>query len=522
MSHFLVCHRLCDLGQSTFYMAQRSVLMQTTRPQTIHHFVQHCLGIFFSEDQSPDNHHTIILQQRAVWIALALFLFSLIELFNWLFALLGPLGTVLPFMLTLGSFAAMWKSFYPATPQQQAGKRSTQRSIPLWQRLVFMLSLILSLVGIVEMGMATVMCFMPPQFSNDGTSLDTNAAMLLVHGRNPYTDSNMLDMYRKFRLEPNWTTPLRKDQFANRLDYPTVGEFRSVLDTALKSDGVAPEFESKVSYPALSFLTLVPFALFDNYNVLPFYFLSYLTLIFIAWKAAHPTLRPWILLLSMSNVPMWSSTVGANLDIFYTLLIVLVWLLREYRWSSAIFLGLAIASKQIAWFFVPFYAIMILRRYGSKETIARLLIAGSVAFAINLPFMLWNLQAWLAGVMAPVADPMFPLGIGIISFSLGHWLPFFSSWVYTALELSTMIGALLLYWRVCRRYPEVAMLLAVLPLFFAWRSLPSYFACVAYPLFVISASNIKPGVRRALSTVRQRTMAIPLRIAVGMKIPASI
>lgn len=496
--------------------------MQTTRPQAIQHFVQHCLGLFFSEDQAQDNYQTIILQQRAVWIALALFLLSLIELFNWLFALLGPLGSLLPCMLTLGSFVAMWKSCHLAPPEQQAGKGTTQRAIPLWQRLILIVSILLSVVGIVEMGMATFMCFMPPQFSNDGTSLDTNAAMLLVHGRNPYTDSNMLDMYRKFKLEPNWTTPLRKDQFANRLDYPTVGEFRSVLDTTLKSGGEAPEFESKVSYPALSFLTLVPFALFNNYNVLPFYFLSYLVLVFIAWKVARPALRPWVLLLSMSNVPMWSSTVGGNLDIFYSLLIVLVWLLREYRWSSAIFLGLAIASKQLAWFFVPFYAIMILRRYGSKETVVRLCIAGLLALGINLPFMLWNLQGWLAGVMAPVADPMFPLGVGIISLSLGHLLPYFPTWVYTALELSTMCGALLLYWRVCRRYPEAAMMLAVLPLFFAWRSLPSYFACVAYPLFVVSSSNLKPGARKAFSTVRQRAIALPLRVAVAMKTSASI
>ena len=33
------------------------------------------------------------------------------------------------------------------------------------------------------------------------------------------------------------------------------------------------------------------------------------------------------------------------------------------------------------------------------------------------------------------------------------------------------------------------MLLAVLPLFFAWRSLPSYFACAAFPMFILMASR---------------------------------
>ncbi len=191
--------------------------------------------------------------------------------------------------------------------------------------------------------MGIIQSFSPAQLTNDGTSLDTNAAMLLLEGRNPYTDSNMLDLARKFHSLPDWTTPLRIGQFANRLDYPTLTELESVLDTDMKA-GKAPEFESKVSYPALSFLTLVPFTLFKNYNVLSFYILSYLALILIAWKMARPELRPWVLLLSMANIPMWSSTIGGNLDVFYTLLIVVAWLLRDKRWSSAICLGLALAS----------------------------------------------------------------------------------------------------------------------------------------------------------------------------------
>lgn len=336
--------------------------------------------------------------------------------------------------------------------------------------------------------MGLVQSFSPARLTNDGTSLDTNAAILLLEGRNPYSDSNMLDLARKFLPQPDWTTPLRVGQFANRLDYPTLTELQSVLDTDLKA-GTAPEFESKVSYPALSFLTLVPFTLFKNYNVLAFYMLSYLTLVAIAWKVARPELRPWVALLSLADIPMWSSTIGGNLDVFYTLLIVLTWLLRERRWGSAVCLGLAIATKQIAWYFIPFYIVMVLRHYGSKEAIYRLVIAGGVGLAINLPFILWNAHAWLAGIMAPVADPMFPLGIGVISLSNAHLLPYFSPSVYTALEGIAMVFSLIWYWRICKKRPEAAILLAVLPLFFAWRSLPSYFYCVAYPIFVLMSSK---------------------------------
>ncbi|HEY4387714.1 MAG TPA: glycosyltransferase 87 family protein, partial [Ktedonobacteraceae bacterium] len=217
----------------------------------------------------------------------------------------------------------------------------------------------------------------------------------------------------------------------------------------------------------------------------------YLALIFVAWKVIRPELRPWLILLSLANIPMWSSTVGGNLDVFYTLLIVLVWLCREKRWQSAALLGLAIASKQIAWFFTPYYLIMVWRTYGFKEAVYRGIIASGVALAVNLPFIIWNAHAWLSGVMAPMADPMFPLGVGVISLSTSHLIPYLSQTVYTVLELLGIIVCLGIYWRICRKYPEAAMLLGVIPLFFAWRSLSSYFYCVAYPLFILLAVRLQ-------------------------------
>src|SRR5438445_152783 len=86
--------------------------------------------------------------------------------------------------------------------------------------------------------------------------------------------------------------------------------------------------------------------------------------------------------------------------------------------------------------------------------------------------------------MAPVADPMFPMGVGLVDLSATHLLPFFPKWVYTALEGVAMVACLVWYWRICKKVPEAAMLLAVLPLFFAWLSFASYFYCVAYAMFI--------------------------------------
>jgi hypothetical protein len=450
---------------------------------------------FFVENVTPENRPIFALQQRAVWIGLALLLLSPTTLdYNWLTRNVTAFGAIIPILLTLGSFFAVWMAFRPDNPHKQVSGQPTR-----WQRFILLLTLGLTIPGAILLGRGIALCFLAPQFSNDGTSLDTNAAILLLQGRNPYTDSSLIELARHFAIEPDWTTPLRQGQFANRLDYPNMADFRSVLDTALKA-GQAPEFESKVSYPSLSFLTLVPFVMLGDYNVLPFYILSYLVIIAIAWKTSRPEIRPWVLVLSIANVPMWASAVGGNLDIFYVLLLIVAWLLYEYRWRSAIFFGLALATKQIAWYFIPLYAILLYRQYGFKEVVYRLAVAGGVGLVFNLPFILWNPQAWLAGILAPVADPMFPMGVGIINLSVAHLLPYFPEQVYSLLEAMAMLAVFVWYWRICRAHPESAMLLAVIPLFFAWRSLPSYFYCTAFPLFMLLNARLLPREQYVTST----------------------
>jgi hypothetical protein len=457
------------------------------------------MRFFFTEKSTPGILSIIELQRKAVWIGMALLCQSLgmiVPTFSidqslenrWYLPLLELCCALIPFGLTLGGFFAMWMAIKPATLHQRL--EFARQHGARWQKTALLRTFVLLAIGCVIGAIALVQCFFPPAYSNDGTSLDTNAARLLLEGRNPYTDSNILDIARHFAIQPGWTTPLRVGQFNGRLDYPSGVDLRSAFDTAIKA-GSAPEFESRVSYPALAFLTLVPFILLKISNVLPFYLLSYFLLVWVAWKVTRNELRPWLLLLALANVPMLSAAMSGSLDLFYVLLIVLAWLFREKRWLSALFLGLALASKQLAWFFVPFYLVLIWRQQGLREACSRLTIAGTLALAINLPFLIWNPGAWLAGVLAPMADPMFPLGVGLINLSSYHLLPYLPGWVYLVLEAGAMAGLVAYYWRICRVCPEAALLFAVLPLFLAWRSLPSYFSCTAFPLFVLMAAKPK-------------------------------
>ena len=47
--------------------------------------------------------------------------------------------------------------------------------------------------------------------------------------------------------------------------------------------------------------------------------------------------------------------------------------------------------------------------------------------------------------------------------------------LFTALEAMAFIPPMVWYYRNCRRFPHAGLLLALVPLFFAWRSLWNYF-----------------------------------------------
>jgi hypothetical protein len=77
--------------------------------------------------------------------------------------------------------------------------------------------------------------------------------------------------------------------------------------------------------------------------------------------------------------------------------------------------------------------------------------------------------------MAPITDNMFPLGIGIVSLISSGILDIRSPLIFSILEIGVAVMVIFWYFRNCRRYPHAGPVLAVLPLFFAWRSLWPYF-----------------------------------------------
>lgn len=153
-------------------------------------------------------------------------------------------------------------------------------------------------------------------------------------------------------------------------------------------------------------------------------------------------------------------------------------------------MGLAAATKQLTWFFLPFYVILVIRRFGLREAARRTGIIAAVYLLLNGFFILKSPGAYLSSIMGPMSDPMFPVGIGVISLFVSGVLPMAPKIAFSIAELAAWGGSVYAFWRSRLLLPASVAALGALPLFFAWRSLVNYFYLV--PILALAFTLAAP------------------------------
>ena len=340
-------------------------------------------------------------------------------------------------------------------------------------------------------------------YHNDAIALNECAARMLLEGRDPYAELDVYTCYARLGIGADRTTPLHQGLFARDGFYPSDRELDGVWAIQSHDSARQVEFESKPSYPALSFVLIAPWvaAGWDT-NVL--YLLCLVAAMVLVLVRAPAGLRPFVLTGLLGAASLAAFTVSGSADLLYALPLVAAWLWREKRWSGVPF-GIACATKQIAWLFAPVLLIAVATRQGWRVALRRSAEAVAVFAITNLPFVVADPRAWIAGVSAPIADPMFPRGAGLIFLVVNGVLPLWPPVAYTAIEVGALGVCLAVAWRTRRTSPELGAVLALLPLFFAYRSLFSYFFLL--PLFAFAGlarmpvGELEPAVARASGAV---------------------
>ena len=322
-----------------------------------------------------------------------------------------------------------------------------------------------------------------PRYS-DGAAMAEQATTNFIKGENPYAAANIITAMETYdKQDTNNSpfvnlTPIQQGRFAEVFPYPTQEQLTTVWDQSKSTpDNVPVELESRLSYPAGSFLIPAPFALagMNNMQAVVAIFLI-VAIAFGLWRVPRKT-RLIFAVAAAVSLELWiSGLIGLEKRLIVFPFMMAGWLLiSKYPKVAMLLLGIGAATYQTVWFLVPFAAVYIYHLWGMKRAVIGLGLAASVFLAFNLPFIIPDPILWFRSVFAPLFDPLYPLGVGLVSLTETGILNIQSSTLFTILEMAALVGGLWWYFRNGRKYPAAGLLLSILPVFFAWRSLGPYF-----------------------------------------------
>jgi uncharacterized membrane protein len=343
----------------------------------------------------------------------------------------------------------------------------------------------------VVRGVSQIQTGQPP--GNDGAVMDLYAAKRALGGFDPYHKANIMSALSALNAPCTTTTPLMDGQFRGTTDYPSDTAVQQVCMNAFRyrPRTIPPEFESKYNYPSGSFLFILPFVWAGLSDMRFLYAFALLVMgAYIAFRMPR-SLRFLVPALVLADVPLIKMTSDGQPDPMYALFLMIGYAEWTSPWLSPIFLGLAIGTKQLAWFFVPFYLLLALRRFGWKDVARRMGVMSAVFLAMNGVFIAESPSAYFSSIAGPMLDPMFPLGVGAIALFIANVIHMLPKLTFTVAEFAAWAGGVLAAARLRFLAPAAGAVLAALPLFFAWRSLMNYFYLVPLIALAIALADMQ-------------------------------
>lgn len=314
-------------------------------------------------------------------------------------------------------------------------------------------------VGLVAFAAVGAVYIASVPYHDDAVVGPHRAAELLLAGQDPYATFDLPDALARFHIDVVWATHL-----------------------------VSGDVIHTYSYPALSFLVVAPFVALGIDDIRWVYLVALVILAVAAARHMRPAWRAPALATILGSEIVSTQALIAGVDPTWALFIVCAWLARDRRWLSALFLGLAIADRQPAWFVFPFVIAAVARRASANEALVRAAIALGVAVLIHVPFLIGAPSRMFEGILAPVFAPLVADGVGLVQLGVtARYTPILPRLAYTVLALAAFAALLAIVWRRSRSLVGAWLGWPLLPLYLAWRSLPNYFAFA--PLFTLVADD---------------------------------
>jgi uncharacterized protein YjeT (DUF2065 family) len=268
------------------------------------------------------------------------------------------------------------------------------------------------------------------------------------------------------------------------------------LPAALAQFGMNPDLVThyedgtvvrSLNYPALSFLLVTPFIALGVTDIRWIYLVEIVALVLILLRKVRIPWRPLVSAGVVGNTVIVRQNILAGVDPTWWALLTVAWIFVESRWLSPIAVGLAVASRQPAWFAAPFYLVAIWKRNGRAEAIRRAAIVALAALAPNLPFIIADPAAFFDGIAQPMVGAFAPYGVGLVRLGLDGPFPLLPRAAYGGLSAMAFVVLIAVLWRFWRKLPIGAVIFPFVPLYLAWRSLQNYFGSI--PLLAMAGDD---------------------------------
>lgn len=289
-------------------------------------------------------------------------------------------------------------------------------------------------------------------FHTDNEMIAQFAVETLKDGQNPY-EWNYSDMLRVYRDREHYTAMI---------------------------DGT---YQNRLTYPALPTLLLwgIDVSGFDPFGMGPVRALSlmaHIVMLGLIFVGSPENIRPVALLPLLALKDLESSTLGGVQDVIWSaLLIGALYTWHRPRWRAILF-GLACSFRQQPWFAMPFLLIYLWHEPVPRfERLRRMgyfvLVSLGVFLIINLPFIIWNPEAWLLGTLEPVyaAFNFMSHGLGILTQYDIVPLP---RTFYTGLQFSVLAIMVVVHWFYARPIGQAFWIFPGIMFWVYYRGLANY------------------------------------------------
>lgn len=341
-----------------------------------------------------------------------------------------------------------------------------------------------------------IMIRFAPAYGTDEIAIDTYASYLFLHGKDPYINANMINVFSVTGFPQSLITPLLR--------------------------GGSVQF---LIYPGLAVLLFIPTVLLHvpSYSVLLFFNLLAFIVVYQYYRKTQFTFAaPALAVAMIVNMEYAVFSINGVTDIVWVTFVAIAYFFRKKPWISGLMFGLAVSFKQTPLVILPFFLFFLYNENDlKKDSIYKFLTAGILIFVVtNAPFIISNAYAWAVNITEIAFQPIIGVGIGpsITSFAGYIYVP---SAVFTIISVMLLFIFFVLYVENYSRLRFAFFTFPIVVFLFNFRVLENYLIFWPFLIFLVL-----PDISRSLQTrnISQKSARFALfsRLTGGRKIAAVI